>query len=55
MFDFGCHRIEVLVNVVGPITQVSGEIAKALFARAEELFSAPPKVESFEIITSKTA
>jgi len=37
----------------GRDAHLSGEIAKALFARAEELFSAPPKVESFEIIASK--
>jgi quinol monooxygenase YgiN len=32
----------------------TGEIAKALFARAEELFSTPPAVEKLEILASKT-
>jgi quinol monooxygenase YgiN len=31
----------------------SGEIAKALFARAEELFATPPQVEKLDILASK--
>jgi quinol monooxygenase YgiN len=32
---------------------LSGEIAKALFARAEELFATPPQVEMLEILAVK--
>ncbi|HEY1947764.1 MAG TPA: antibiotic biosynthesis monooxygenase [Bryobacteraceae bacterium] len=32
---------------------LTGEIAKALFARAEELFLTPPKVEMLEILAAK--
>lgn len=39
----------------GRNAHLSGEIAKALFARAEELFSAPPQVEKLEILAAKTA
>ena len=39
----------------GRNAHLTGEIAKALFARAEELFSTPPKVEKLEILASKTA
>jgi quinol monooxygenase YgiN len=31
----------------------NGEIAKALFAKAEHLFSTPPQVEKVEILASK--
>jgi quinol monooxygenase YgiN len=31
----------------------NGEIAKALFAKAEELFATPPQVEKLEILASK--
>lgn len=37
----------------GRTAHVSGAIAKALFARAEELFATPPQVEMLEIIASK--
>ena len=37
----------------GRTAHVTGEIAKALFARAEELFATPPKVEMLEILASK--
>jgi predicted dehydrogenase len=36
MFDFGCHRIEVLTNIFGPITKVSAEIANVIFEREVE-------------------
>jgi quinol monooxygenase YgiN len=32
---------------------LSGDIAKALFAKATELFAAPPQVEMLEILASK--
>ena len=37
----------------GRDAHLTGEIAKALFARAEELFAAPPQVEKLEILAVK--
>jgi quinol monooxygenase YgiN len=37
----------------GRQAHLSGEIAKALFARAEELFATPPQVEMLEILAVK--
>lgn len=36
MFDFGCHRIEVLINILGPIRKVRAITAKVLFEREVE-------------------
>jgi predicted dehydrogenase len=36
MFDFGCHRIEVLMNIFGPISRTTGLTAKVLFDRDVE-------------------
>ncbi len=36
MFDFGCHRIEVLTNILGPIKTVRAMIANVLFDREVE-------------------
>ncbi len=36
MFDFGCHRIEVLANLFGPIIDVQAVTAKVLFEREVE-------------------
>ena len=36
MFDFGCHRIEVLANIFGGIKQVSAMTANVVFDRAVE-------------------
>ena len=36
MFDFGCHRIEVLANILGPIKRVSSLTANVLFVREVE-------------------
>ena len=36
MFDFGCHRIEVLTNIFGPISGVKAMTSKALFTREVE-------------------
>jgi quinol monooxygenase YgiN len=33
---------------------LTGPIAKALFAKAEELFATPPRVEMLEILAAKT-
>lgn len=40
-------------NQDGRQAHLTGPIAKALFARAEELFAAPPQVEMLEILASK--
>lgn len=37
----------------GRRAHLSGEIAKALFARADELLARPPQVEQLEILASK--
>jgi quinol monooxygenase YgiN len=37
----------------GRKAHLTGEIAKALFARAEELFANPPQVEILEILAAK--
>jgi predicted dehydrogenase len=36
MFDFGCHRIEVLTNIFGPIARVSAQVANVVFEREVE-------------------
>jgi predicted dehydrogenase len=36
MMDFGCHRIEVLLHLLGPIGEVTGHHAHVLFDRAVE-------------------
>lgn len=37
----------------GRKAHVTGEIAKALFAKAEELFAKPPQVEMLDILAAK--
>lgn len=37
----------------GRNAHLSGEIAKALFARADELLAKPPQIEKLEILASK--
>jgi quinol monooxygenase YgiN len=39
----------------GRDAHLNGEIAKALFAKAEALFSTPPQVEKLDILASKAA
>jgi predicted dehydrogenase len=36
MFDFGCHRIEVLTNILGPIMKVKAMTANVSFGREVE-------------------
>ena len=38
----------------GRTAHVTGPIAKALFAKAQELFAVPPQVEMLEILAAKT-
>lgn len=42
-------------NEDGRNAHLSGEIAKALFAKAEELLAKPPQVEKLEILASKAS
>jgi quinol monooxygenase YgiN len=46
---------DTFVDKDGRNAHLNGEIAKALFARAEELFATPPRVEMLEILASKTS
>ena len=39
----------------GRNAHVTGEIAKALFGKAEELFAAPPKIEMLDVLASKAS
>ncbi len=36
MMDFGCHRIEVLINILGPVRSVRSLLGKVLFDREVE-------------------
>jgi predicted dehydrogenase len=36
MFDFGCHRLEVLINIFGPIRHVTSMTANVVFDREVE-------------------
>ena len=36
MFDFGCHRLEVLLNLFGAVASVSGSTANVAFDREVE-------------------
>ena len=43
---------DTFANEAGRNAHLTGEIAKALGARANELFASPPQVEKVEILTS---
>lgn len=36
MMDFGCHRIEILINLFGPVKRTTAAIGRALFDREVE-------------------
>ena len=36
MFDFGCHRVEVLINLLGEVTAVKALVGNVLFGREVE-------------------
>jgi predicted dehydrogenase len=36
MFDFGCHRIEALLNIFGPVEQVTSMLSNVVFNREVE-------------------
>ena len=44
---------DTFVDEEGRSAHVSGAVAKALFAKAEELFATPPQIEMAEILASK--
>jgi quinol monooxygenase YgiN len=44
---------DTFADVAGRDAHLSGEIAKALFARAEDLFDPAPQVEFVEILAAK--
>ncbi|WP_158749355.1 putative quinol monooxygenase [Acidobacterium sp. S8] len=44
---------DTFADEAGRNAHLSGEIAKALFDKAEELFATPPQVEKLEILASK--
>jgi len=47
MFDFGCHRLEVLLDIMGPVKDISGKIGNVLFDReVEDVASATLQFES---------
>jgi quinol monooxygenase YgiN len=49
----GQFRIfDTFANEVGRDAHLSGEIAKALGARANELFASPPQIEKVEVLAS---
>src|SRR5215471_5336575 len=43
---------DTFANEAGRSAHLTGEIAKALSARASELFAAPPQVEKVEVLAS---
>ena len=45
---------DTFADEAGRNAHLTGEIAKALFARAEELFATPPQVERLEILAAKS-
>jgi quinol monooxygenase YgiN len=45
---------DTFVDEEGRTAHVSGAVAKALFARAEELFATAPQIEMASILASKT-
>ena len=45
---------DTFANQEGRDAHLSGEVAKALFAKAEELFAKAPAIEQLEILAVKT-
>ncbi len=44
---------DAFTDEAGRDAHLGGEVAKALMAKAPDLFSAPPKIEKLEILASK--
>jgi predicted dehydrogenase len=36
MFDFGCHRLEVLINLFGRVSRISSQLSNSIFEREVE-------------------
>lgn len=36
MFDFGCHRVEVFLDLLGPVESVASSVGRVLFEREVE-------------------
>jgi quinol monooxygenase YgiN len=52
--DNGSYGIfDTFVDEAGRNAHLNGEIAKALMAKADELFSEPPKIHKIDIIAEK--
>ena len=54
-FRFGPRKFgifDTFANEAGRNAHLTGEIAKALTARASELFAVPPRVEKVEILAN---
>jgi quinol monooxygenase YgiN len=45
---------DTFADEAGRNAHLTGEVAKALFAKAEELFATPPQVEKVIILAAKT-
>lgn len=45
--------VDTFADEVGRDAHLAGELAKALFARADELFSEPPKVHRLHVLAQK--
>ena len=44
---------DTFANEPGRNAHLHGEIAKTLFAKAEDLLTAPPRIENLEILAAK--
>ena len=51
----GFAIFDTFIDKGGRNAHLTGEVAKALFAAAEELFATAPRVEMLEILASKTS
>ena len=47
------RNLDTFPNEAGRNAHLTGEIAKALFAKAEELFAVPPQIGQIEILAAK--
>ena len=45
--------VDTFADEIGRDAHLNGELAKALFGRADELFSEPPKVHRLHVIAQK--
>jgi quinol monooxygenase YgiN len=52
--DWQYGIFDTFVNEDGRNAHLNGQVAKLLFAKAEELFAEPPVIEMLEILASKS-